>query len=265
METINISRTIRTSLNQDSGSEIIRITDDSGSLGLNPNSKIVSRNRFIKNLKAYASIQSTSEVLLPDFNLEDTETEKLNKVLDVEWGSERKQLNLLIGQTDDWMVLGKTSLLNPSGYPYRIYNLLDIVTDNLAFELSSDIELALQIEDVGYGSLTNQDVVNVYGSYMEEVVVDNYLSEITSIIEFDIDVFNQSTFLLTSDDRRKYVFIQNNGTNDLHISLSAFATGRGMTIKPGGHYEFDTKNVPYFEVISGYSENRTNVLVIEGK
>jgi hypothetical protein len=50
----------------------------------------------VKNLKAHAKINSLPPIKLPDFQLEDSETDKLYKTLDIEWGSARKQLNLYI-------------------------------------------------------------------------------------------------------------------------------------------------------------------------
>lgn len=143
------------------------------------NHKIISFNCFIKNLKAYASIKSLDEVSLPNFNLDDSATDKLYKTLDVEWKSPRKQIALYIANQSDttpsgenWYKVGSLSLLNPSGYPYRVYNLMDLFTDALAIELGDNGKIGIKIEDVGYGLLDSTDAVTIHGSYSEEVFVE---------------------------------------------------------------------------------------------
>ena len=138
-----------------------------------PGYKIISWNCFVKNLKAYAKITSLDPIRLPNFGLEDSETDKLYKALDTEWKSPRKQLNVFIGENGNWHPMGSVSLLNPSGYPYRVYNLIDLYTQNLAIELGSDGGIAVQLQDVGFGLLTNQDRMTIHGSCVEEIIVEH--------------------------------------------------------------------------------------------
>jgi len=136
--------------------------------------KVINFNCFIKNLKAFAKIASIPEAPLPDIKLEDTSTEKVYKVLDVEWRSARKQMNLFIATGNDaWQQVGSVSLLNPAGYPFRIYNLMDLFTDNLALELGDNSKIGIAMQDVGYGVLSAQDKVTIHGSYTEEIFVNS--------------------------------------------------------------------------------------------
>lgn len=168
------------------GNEVVTIyQNDNIILGheLMPGYKIVSFNSFIKNLKIFANVESLAEANLPDIQIEDSSAQKIQKVLDIEWKSPRKQLNLYIsnstrvdidqwGQpmapTNIWQQVGSVSLLNPSGYPFRTYNIMDFFTDNLALELGDNSKIGIQVQDVGYGLLTLQDKVTVHGSYTEE-------------------------------------------------------------------------------------------------
>jgi hypothetical protein len=119
--TFNKAKTIVKSLDSTTGQNIVPIF--SNTLTGNYPGSIISVNAFIKNLKAHAKISSLAPIKVPNFHLEDSETDKLYKTLDIEWGSPRKQLNLYISDNDiDWYQIGAISLLNPSGYPYRIYN-----------------------------------------------------------------------------------------------------------------------------------------------
>jgi hypothetical protein len=264
MKSFNLARSIKLSLDSTSQDNIFKLTQNEELPLLNPQHTILSRSKFVKNLKAYVSINSIAESITPDFYLEDSETDKLNKVLDVEWNSERKELQLLFGNDDNWMSVGESSLLNPNGYPYRIYNLLDLLTDNLAFEFSEDMQIAVKMQDVGFGLLRNQDKVNIYGSYVEEIVIDDNHKPITAIQETIVNIDSKNTILLNSNNLRKYVIIQNKSDNDIFISLSGLAYEGSLRIKPEGHYEFNTNNTPYYGVISGFSNYDVDVLTIEG-
>lgn len=140
-----------------------------------PTYKIVSFNCFIKNLKVYASIKSLPEANLPDFQLADSATQKVQKVLDIEWKSARKQLNVYIASDSDsnWEQVGSVSLLNPSGYAFRIYNLMDLFTDNLALELGENSRIGISVQNVGHGLLAPDDKVTVHGSYVEEIILQS--------------------------------------------------------------------------------------------
>ncbi|AFZ31631.1 hypothetical protein Glo7428_3144 [Gloeocapsa sp. PCC 7428] len=177
ISSVNRARSIVIPLTVNSGSSIIPIYRSSElTVGseLIPDHTIVNYNCFFKNLKAFAEISSLPEASLPNFKLEDSDTDKLYKVLDVEWNSPRKQMTLYISPTGnnlDWSKVGSISMLNPSGYPYRIYNLMDLFTDNLALELGENSAIGIGIDDVGYGLLETIDKVTIHGSYVEEIFV----------------------------------------------------------------------------------------------
>lgn len=169
---VNRVKSIVIPITSSSGNSIIPIYQNTGvtiDSELMEGYKVVSFNCFIKNLKAYAKINSLGSVNLPDLRLEDTETEKLYKVLDTQWNSPRKHLNLFISNTTEWYPVASISLLNPSGYPYKMYNLMDLFTNNLAIELGDNSRIGVQIQNVGYGGLTSDDVVTIHGSYVEEI------------------------------------------------------------------------------------------------
>lgn len=159
-----------------------------------PGYTIISFNCFIKNLRVFASVPTLEEAALPDYALTDSATTKLTKTLDIEWKSPRKQLNLYITNTvtptnNDWLQVGSISLLNPYGYPFRVYNILDLFTDNLALELGENGKIGIQSQDVGYGLLSSQDKVTVHGSYVEEIFVS--LPDLPNV--FNINISGVST------------------------------------------------------------------------
>lgn len=175
ISSVNRVKTITVDLNFAIGDDIVTIYSNSGAtIGdeLIPGYKIVSFNCFLKNLKAFSKIQSLEEALLPNFLVEDSATDKLYKTLDIEWKSPRKQLSLYIASGNaNWSQVGSISLLNPAGYPFRIYNLMDMFTDNLALELGDNSRIGIGVDDVGYGLLEVIDSVTIHGSYVEEIFV----------------------------------------------------------------------------------------------
>jgi hypothetical protein len=167
------SKNIAIPLTHQSGNDLITIYQTTHlSIGRDylPKQKLLAFNVFLKNLKAYARIKSLPEAPLPEFELTDSETQKLYKVLDVEWNSPRKILDLLIKSSEtDWAVIGTVSMLNPAGYPFRTYSLFDLLTDNLVFEMGTNTSLGVRINNAGFGLLDPTDSVVIHGSYTEEL------------------------------------------------------------------------------------------------
>jgi hypothetical protein len=175
ISSINRVKTIASKLNTNSSAITTIYANTELTIGneIIANHKIISFNCFIKNLKAFVNIQSLPEISLPQFQLEDTDTDKLMKTLNIEWTSARKQLTLYIANSETWLKVGSLSLLNPSGYPYRVHNLMDLFTDNLAIELGDSGKVGIKVEDVGYGLLDYSDEVTIHGSYVEEIFVSS--------------------------------------------------------------------------------------------
>lgn len=138
-----------------------------------PASLVITYCSKIISFRAYASINSVDEAPLPVFDFEDTESTKLQKVLDLEWQSPRLQLNLYIGSPNNWVLLGSNSLLNPMGYPYRYYNLLDLYTDANESYISEDKQLGIEVKNVGYGNFDNNiDSLSIHCEILRTV---NYI------------------------------------------------------------------------------------------
>lgn len=170
--TVSRVRTIIKKFYASSGGAIITVYSNSELIigdYLIPNYQIISASTYIKNLKAFTQIESLPEIALPNFELEDSDTDKLYKTLDVEWGGARKQLDLFLGSGDNYEQVGSISILNPSGYPFRVYNLMDLFTDNLALELGDNSQVGVQVKNVGYGLLEGEDNITIHGSYVEEI------------------------------------------------------------------------------------------------
>jgi hypothetical protein len=228
-----------------------------------PGLTVLSVNNFVKSLRAYARITSLPEITLPNFELTDSETDKLYKSLDVEWASPRKQLDLLISQGSTWEVIGSVSLLNPSGYPYRSYNLQDLFTDNLAVELGENGKIGVQLKDAGTGLLTGTDTLTIYGSYSQEIIVSS-TSLLTECFDSNATVNNTSTLVLPANQSRQYLSLTNIGESPCFINLGASATtNAGILLNPDGNFEMTAASGLWRGQISAISPNTTTLSILE--
>ncbi|MBW4667203.1 MAG: hypothetical protein KME60_07110 [Cyanomargarita calcarea GSE-NOS-MK-12-04C] len=270
MFAFNKVKTISLVLNASSGSQIVEVfpLPDVSTFGIET-SKLLSLNTFVKNLKAYAKIESLPAIQLPNFQLEDSETDKLYKTLDIEWGSPRKQLNLYISNNNQWHMIGAVSLLNPAGYPYRMYNLLDLYTDNLAIELGQDGKLGIQIQDVGFGLLQSNDTVTVHGSYLHEIAAIDAAT--TASAALPIQIISQQEFLISFDDElitiasyeenRKYLLIENIGSGEVTLHFGGSSAAQ-ISINSGGNYEFSVGALYWTQTV--HATGNTIVRVTKG-
>ncbi len=247
--------------------QIISLADNKITNALAYSDQIISYNLFIKNLKAYSSVKSIASAMLPDIRLEDSDVERLYKTLDIEWKSQRKQLDMYIASEEgDWLPIGSLSLLNPEGYPYRVHSLQEYYTDNLAIELGANSKVGVAIKDVGFGLLNAADEVVIYGSWVQEFVIDDSLNSSLEPIEESEPILLEvigNTLILESNEDRKYVVINNVGTNNCFLSFNSNAVeGQGIPINPGGHFEFYSSIMPYYKKIYAFS-SATSLSIVE--
>jgi hypothetical protein len=114
---------------------------------------------------------------MPDYLIGESKTSALTKTLNLEWKSDRYQLDLYL-TTDypltastQWNLQGSISLINPAGYPYRTYRLKDLLTNDLAFSLGQNATLGYAIRNVGKGVIQAMDTVVITGSWKQELVL----------------------------------------------------------------------------------------------
>ncbi|MBD1899267.1 hypothetical protein NDI44_08685 [Trichocoleus sp. DQ-A3] len=215
--------------------------------------EVLAVNTYLKNLKCHSMIKSIPSGNLPRFEVADTETDRLGKTLQTEWGSARKHLDVYYGVGDsDWLPVGAASLLAPFGYPFRVHNLLDLFTDNLAAELGTGSRIGVAIADVDYGLLDTNDSVVIHGSYVTEyVTTEADLPSIQHSEPFNHVVLPTSGILLGGRGERKQFTITNAGTKPAYLNFGDTATARkGIYLAAGGSYEYNTDNYPYFGEVS---------------
>lgn len=265
MESYNITKNINRKITLTEAGNVTTIVNNAVTEG----EGIISINTFVDNLKVYAFIKSLDPVRLPNFKLEDSETDKLYKTLDVEFNSPRKQLDVVISDNGtDWNLIGSVSLLNPSGYPYRMYNLLDFFTDGLGARLGNNFRIGVRVKDVGFGVLSGEDMLTVHGSYVQEYVVSTATQipsagyqKSTSIVSSTVLSRINGATLIASNTSRIGATIWNDSTSVLYIDFdsSVSMVDFARKLEPNGYCE-----VPfgYTGVVTGIWESVNGSAII---
>lgn len=224
---------------------------------------------FITDLRCKVDIKSLDEQALPNISIGDSRTERVTAVRDMEWKNPRKQLNLLLRnpKAGDWINVASISLLNRE--PYYQVNLLQYLSDNVAFAVANDSAIGVQIENVGYGLLSTNDEVTIWGSVKEELsIVPTAERVVTHTTAYSWNVTDQSKILLPNNQDRLQATIVNIGTASVFLNFNTAAqSGLGITLVPqGGSYEVNLTN-PFKGTISAICNNgeSTTLTGIEGQ
>lgn len=196
-------------------------------------------NGFITELYAYSEIVSLADVPLPDYNLEDTQSDKIVKTLNSVWGTSTPKFYLQLwrwkASTSTWLPRGKISLTNPSGYPYTISRPLDLLTDNIARDMGENFKLGVSIVNAGSGLLTASDVVIIDGCWKQDVrivkpdtpVISVQGASVTNVTQYQTIISSTTgttrKIMLNANTGRISATIQNtHGSNTIYIAYSDY-------------------------------------------
>lgn len=182
IQTFNHSEKIVIQLLPSNGNRIVEIFDANPRrltqrLGLT--AQYTTVNSFIKTFDLYTEINSCEEVEMPNFELQDSSTDKVKKAIETTWNSPRKEMTVWDSVNGGpWRKVCIVALHNPGGYPYRTYHIKDELTDSLYYEAGTGYKLGVSIDDVGFGGLTDSDIAVIRISGTSEVVVINPSTEV---------------------------------------------------------------------------------------
>lgn len=127
----------------------------------------VRYSAFITSLRITVDITSIPEILFPDIEPGMTQGEIQASWNALTRAAPRKQLGIYMGHSSQAPIkVAEVSLFNRR--PYYTYDLLLYLTDATAFDVASDAEILLGVQNVGFGLLSGEDAVNVIGSAVEE-------------------------------------------------------------------------------------------------
>ena len=229
---------------------------------------------FLQSLRVRIDISSIEESDIPNLEPESTRAERLAAVREMEWLSKRKELEILVRNHEmPWLELFRISLLNRR--PYYIVNLLPYFTEGSDFLMGNTLQVAARIKNAGYGLLSDNDTVTIFGGVQEQawyldpnsqpMVTNSNSTTYNNCTNYAFPpVTDVSSVILEENTNRKYTMLINNGVNRVWVGQGEVATaGEGIFIEPGGHYEI-TSNNTYTGALSvvcnsGESSNLTGV------
>lgn len=266
-QTYSRSTQILSKLNRDSGTDILTVYEP----GYVSPHDLVGSTRFygyITDIRCRVYMDALPEVELPEIQIGDSRTKRITAVRDMEWTSPRKQMNLLLrdSKSGGWVNIASISLLKRP--PYYQVNLMQFLSDNVAFAMANDSALGVQIENVGYGLLIANDEVTIWGSVKEELsVLPQNEKIVTHTQSHAWNITEDSSVLLASNTDRLLATFVNIGGSNAYLNFNTDAiSGRGITLMPGGgSYEINITN-PFKGSISAITAQgeTTTVTGIEG-
>lgn len=210
---------------------------------------------FITDLRMHVDINSIEEKPLPELSVLDSRSERITAVRDLEWNSERREIEFYLEATGTPLCkIAAVSLLNR--LPYYHVNLMPYFTDNAIINVGADARISARIVNAGYGLLQGTDEVVIFGSVKEEVTT---LPTEPRVIQFAQPlawtVGTASVQVLPANPSRlQATLVNHHATAKIFINYGALAElNKGICLLPaGGSYEINLTN-PYAGVISAIS------------
>lgn len=136
---------------------------------------------FLTNFSLKACIKSLEETPLPDIKRLDSNLTKTVKTINAQWHNNRIDLLVYMGAEGGQEVLvGINPMTNPTGFPYQDFNLMDLITDDIAYPLGVNGKLSVELFSPSNHTLTNDDYVYTWLSWSAELVVVNPNSNISN-------------------------------------------------------------------------------------
>lgn len=222
---------------------------------------------FISDLRVNIDISSLPETQIPQLDLGASRTERLTAVKQMEWGSPRYELDMLMKKSNTgWLPVASLSLLNRR--PYYLINVLNYLTDQVAFQVANDAVLGIRVRDVGHGLMNGDDRLTFFGAVKEEVsTIPSEFPEITLSQDYFVNVGDTSTIVLPANAGRKQAtFVNTSDSHKVFLSYAAVAQlNKGILLYPnGGSYEINLGQNLYKGAITAISEDTANLSILEG-
>ncbi|MEH2244591.1 hypothetical protein [Nostoc sp.] len=196
--------------------------------------RLINEYLEIENLKAVSWIYSLPTVEFPVFELEDSKSKQLLAAINLEWGSPRTQMDIMINVDNSiWQKISAYSLLNSSPYPYREYSLGN-------HTLGDNAMLGLQIKDVGFGLLQNstdgQDKVTAFADLTRYITIEKLVDTSSKIAN---NITTITATIVNSNPNRKGLTFFNSSGKDIYLDTVNTVSNNSYMVKlePGDYYE----------------------------
>lgn len=207
---------------------------------------------FITDLRMKVKIRSIPEKPLPELDVEQSRTQRITAVRDMEWTGERYQFGLYMECSNSPLLhIASVSLLNR--IPYYHVNLMPYFTDNAIINIANDARILGRVEDAGYGLLSGDDDLVIFGSCKEEfTTLPETPRQIQASQSYGLPIADSSVVCLPANPSRlqaTFINTSPSATIFLHYGLNA-QQDRGIALLPnGGSYEINQTN-PYQGIIT---------------
>ncbi|NER83608.1 MAG: hypothetical protein F6K42_29490 [Leptolyngbya sp. SIO1D8] len=220
---------------------------------------------FITDLRLKVDISSLPQTAIPDIDISTSRTERAERIRQMEWESDRYEMQLLMQDTysGGWLEIARLSLLNRS--PYYQINILRYMTDQIALNVANDARLGMQFIDAGYGLPKSEDSLVIFGAVREEITaIPTDSEEITLSNAYSKTLGESSDIIAPANPQRKQLTIVNNSaTATVFLSYGANSElNEGISLHPnGGAYEINFSNT-FKGAVSGISEEENTSLSV---
>lgn len=232
-------------------------------------------NGFLTELRVMVQLVSIEEGAIPNPALTASRTDKINLVYEYEWQSPRKVLGLYLGERNNptKSLVGQVSLVRRD--PMYQKGLLKYLTESIAYSFAPNLQLYARIENAGYGFLSSNDVITIFGAAREEWVdVTSGLNEFNSTTQAIFNVNSVATKVLNSNSQRRTALLVNNEVvtdsaqikdRIIYLNLGTQSDlNSGIPIYPnGGSFEINDRNLFRGEIYA-ISSLPAQLNVIEG-
>jgi hypothetical protein len=244
-------------------------------LGISSRQNTLFVERYIKNLKCRCRIKSLPFVPAPMPPLGVTDNEKLQAIVENEANNPHKLIQMLIKESDSllaiWGEIASIYLLNRNqGYNVRL-SLYFAEGDIL--ELDDKGIFAIRVVPDGYGVLSGEDYLHIYGLHKEIVtVVPKEVGPMNFTHKRETIPAGTVKKIVNSNPDRRYLLVNNivpfnqTGTVWIQEGTVGHADRLGGPLYERGSFEWNWSflETPRTSSFWAYAESDAEVTVVEG-
>lgn len=202
----------------------------------------------ILSLFAKIRLKGITASSLPDIPPDASEIERLTIVKSYEWENPRVHLQFgMKGENDtEWTPIWEAAMLNQTGVPFYTLNCMNVLGSSGDFIVGDTVSLGVRALDVGWGGLTGNDHVTLYGGAIQEAW------QLPPVINVANQISRERVSLVAGND---HVIEANPGRKGLVIA----AWSNGVASISEGYPEYGLTGFPLMGQGSAYELNSTRL------
>lgn len=251
-----------TATNQSDGIEVVTLLESSALIPVFPADYYAATSIFIESLNARVYLPSFPIAPYPDISIEMSSAEKYEALIANEDLSPHLGIQFYLKKgSGNWLMTGVCVRPSNKGRETLVPILQPYLTQNLVKLLDPDEILGVQLIDYGHGRLQNGDFIILEGELRIEVNLVNIGGSIITEppTNFSFSATPTASIFRTANQKRAWIHIQNNGSNNAWIGFNSAAINSGLRIEPGATLWLD-KNTLSGSAIWAIAEGGTTTL-----